>query len=194
MNFQLLVPDVMSIENTSFAATASGEDVSVVNVETVPEAVPAATVGALEKPETPFLLMVKVSPVLGSEAFTATRHFVTLPARGAIISGPMLVPGVPLVTTKPTARGTMLTPSIWAMNFHADEPEVMSMENTSFAVTARGEEVRAVKVETVPEAVAAAIVGALEKMAVPFCLMVKVSGMAGSEAFVTTTHCVTVPV
>lgn len=72
-------------------------------------------------------------------------------------------------------------------------PEEISIVNRSSAVTVSGEEVRLVKVLSVPEDVPAATVLEEEKTATPFCLIVKVRAVAPSEAFVTTLHLVKVP-
>lgn len=85
----------MSIVNRSLIATGSGVLVSVVNVEIVPDAVPADTVGAALNTDAPFFLIVNVNAVAGSLALVTTTHFVSEPACGAGSIGPTLVPTVP---------------------------------------------------------------------------------------------------
>jgi hypothetical protein len=59
----------------------------------------------------------------------------------------------------------------------------------SFATAGNGIVVNAVKVSSVPDAVPAAIVGGVLKMAVPFFLIWICSAIMASDAFTTTTHC-----
>jgi hypothetical protein len=69
----------MSIVNTSFAVTVSGDDVRVPTEPVVPEDVPADSVGFEENTDVPFCLIVKVSGVVPSEPFTTMRHWLTVP-------------------------------------------------------------------------------------------------------------------
>src|ERR1039458_1278039 len=105
VNCQLAVPVRMSMVNRSFAATVSGLEVSAVNVDTVPEEVPAAMVGLVVKTLVPFCLIRKERAVTVSENFTVTTHLVKPATRVAGSIGPTIVPAVPILMMNPMESG-----------------------------------------------------------------------------------------
>lgn len=73
------------------------------------------------------------------------------------------------------------------------DPLRMSMVKRSLKATAKGLDVSDVLELVVPDAVAAATVGLLLKMLTPFLLIVNVSPVVPSDAFVTIWHRLIVP-
>jgi hypothetical protein len=113
VNAQLAVPLVIFIRNASPLATARGTLVRVVNVVTVPEAVPATRLGFVAvNTDVPFCVMSRVNAVDTSDVLVTITKLLIEPALGATSIGPTFVPVAPVFITNPMVRGIETVPEL----------------------------------------------------------------------------------